>query len=185
MNNDINFIPNIKNNYINDEKNIKRSNIKFNNICNNIDNLINKKCFMRPVNIDELYININILSLKLKDYFTPSRIQFIKETRTNNLVLDSNYMEWALHKSITNSEWIGEGNKPMDIIINDKNIGLDVLCICMNKNETNEKSLIQNFSSCGDNLDTLFRNFKKEIILHGFIKNFKNKLIKFVDEKKM
>ena len=182
MFNDKNFINIIKENYIDDEKKINLDIGNFNNICDNIDNIINKKCFISPVNINELDINVNILSEKIKDYFTPSRIQFIKDTSTNNLVLDSNYMEWALKQSIINSEWIGQGNAPMDIIVN--NIGIDVLCCCINKNETNEKSLIQNFSSCGSELDILFKNGKKEIILNSFINNFKNKMNKFIDERK-
>ena len=38
------------------------------------------------------------------------------------------------------------------------NEGIDAMCVVMNKSNTsNEKSLMQNFKTAGENLDTLFR----------------------------
>ena len=71
--------------------------------------------------------------------------------------LEDGFMEFIVAKCI-NGKRIGEGNCAVDIIKDD--IGIDVSCTCLNGNFTNEKSLMQNFKLCGNDLDMLFTNKK-------------------------
>ena len=129
-----------------------------------------KKNVLEPCNINELDIDIQKLIKCLKeDYLTPGRMEYYKSTSTQNIVLEDGFMEFITAKCI-NGDRVGEGHCPIDVVKDDK--GIDVLCVCLNGNQTNEKSIMQNFSECGNNLDTLFDNCKYPEALSLFKKEY-------------
>lgn len=130
---------------------------------------------LEPCNINELDLDIERLRERLKsDYFTDGRMEYIKTTATNNLILDDGFMEYITAKCI-NGIRVGEGHCPIDVTKDNK--GIDILCVCLNGTMTNEKSIMQNFSNCGNNLDNLFENGKYQEALSLFIKEYHIKLL--------
>ena len=142
----------------------------------------NKK-MLEPCNISELNLDIAKLQKNLKeDYLTPGRQEYYKSTATNNLNLEADFMEFITSKCIDGKR-IGEGHYPIDIIKND--IGIDVLCVCLNGNITNEKSLMQNFADCGNNLDQLFEQGKYKEAINLYKKSYYRKLLSAKKECKL
>ena len=130
---------------------------------------------LEPCNINELDLDIERLRERLKsDYLTDGRMEFIKDTATNNIVLEDGFMEYITAKCI-NGTRVGEGHCPIDVTKDNK--GIDILCVCLNGTMTNEKSIMQNFSNCGNNLDNLFENGKYQETLSLFIKEYHIKLL--------
>jgi hypothetical protein len=56
------------------------------------------------------------------------------------------------------------------------NIGIDVMCVIMNKAVSNEKSLIQNFSSSGADLDTIFKQGRDQEAVSQYMEQYSQKL---------
>ena len=141
-----------------------------------------KKKVLEPCYINELDIDIQKLieSLK-KDYLTPSRMEYYESTSTKNLNLEDGFMEFITAKCI-NGERVGEGHCPIDVVKDDK--GIDVLCVCLNGIQTNEKSIMQKFTKCGDHLDTLFAERKYPEALSLYTKEFMIKLFNAKKKKK-
>jgi hypothetical protein len=79
---------------------------------------------------------------------------------------------------------IGGGNCGMDVITKN-NEGIDVTCIIMKQDISNEKSLIQNFTSSGSNLDTLFIEKKDEEAVELFMNEYKKKLEKVKEDENL
>ena len=151
-----------------DDKSLKKTNIK-SNPQYKLQNVL------EPCNIDELEIDISKLKEHLKkDYLTPGRMEYYESTKTKNLNLEDGFMEFITAKSI-NGTRVGEGNCPIDVVKNNK--GIDILCVCLNKNKTNEKSIMQNFSSCGNKLDNLFEKGKYQEALCMFVKEYHKKML--------
>lgn len=137
-------------------------------------NFRNKKV-LEPCDINEVFIDIlKLKKILINDYFTKGRIEFIKSTSTKNLKLEDDYMEFITAKSIDGKR-ISDGNCPIDIIKD--NIGIDVLCVCLNGTRTNEKSIMQKFSNCGNNLDNLFKNFKYKEALNKYRNEYYKKIL--------
>lgn len=135
-----------------------------------------KKNVLEPCNIFE--IGIDMLKLKhclVNDYLTPGRMEYYKSTSTQNLNLEDGFMEYITAKCMDGFH-VGEGHCPIDIVKGKK--GIDVLCVCLNGKRTNEKSIMQNFSKCGNNLDHLFENAQYKDALYVFIKEYHKKLLK-------
>jgi hypothetical protein len=133
-----------------------------------------KKNVLEPCYINELDIDTQTLIECLKkDYLTNGRMEYYKSTSTQNLNLEDGFMEFITAKCI-NGDRVGEGHCPIDVIKDHK--GIDVLCVCLNGMQTNEKSIMQNFSKCGNNLDTLFDNGKYQEALYLFTKEYYKKL---------
>ena len=142
-----------------------------------------KKNVLEPCNVEELCIDVVKLKVCLeKDYLTQGRIEYYQSTSTKNLNLEDGFMEFITAKCI-NRERVGEGKCPIDIIKDDK--GIDVLCVCLNGLQTNEKSIMQNFSKCGNNLDNLFENGNYQEALSVFIKEYHKKLLNVKKTKKI
>ena len=59
------------------------------------------------------------------------------------------------------------------------------MCVIMNNNISNEKSLIQNFTSSGSNLDVLFTEQKDDDAIKLFMCDYMKKLEKIRDSKKL
>lgn len=113
----------------------------------------------------------------LKKYFQGKK-EFMdggkKPLSINEVGLD----EWWI-KKIFDGKLTGNGNKCIDVIadIGGKKIGIDVGSITYtNGKNTNEKSLIQEFKSCGKNLDTLFKNKDFEEIKKLYVQKYMKKI---------
>ena len=134
----------------------------------------NKK-LLEPCNIDELGLDLPKLIECLKtDYLTQARMEYYRSTTTKNLVLEDGFMEFLTAKCI-NGTRVGQGHCPIDVVNGEK--GIDVLCVCLNGTHTNEKSIMQNFSDCGNNLDNLFETGQYQPALYVFTKQYNKKLI--------
>jgi hypothetical protein len=141
------------------------------------------KKVLEPCNISEIGINEQKLQKCLTDdYLTPGRMEYYKSTSTQNLRLEDGFMEFITAKCIDDGCCVGEGNCQVDVVKGD--IGIDVLCVCLNGTQTNEKSIMQNFTSCGNNLDNLFENNPEEA-LDVFKKEFNKKLLNVKKNKKL
>ena len=97
-------------------------------------------------------IDLEKLKYEVKKYIE-SRADFYKETK-RNLYVEDEFSEYWLAK-VSNGTEIGKGNCKMDVKTSD-NEGIDAMCVIMNNNNSNEKSLKQGFTSGGNNLDNLF-----------------------------
>jgi hypothetical protein len=74
---------------------------------------------LTPINYNKLDIDYKLLKDYLKKYITP-RIEYYKETNTQNLELESGFSEWWIKKSSDGIK-IGDGNSPMDVITKKNN----------------------------------------------------------------
>lgn len=79
---------------------------------------------------------------------------------------------------------IGSGSCKMDVKTKD-NEGIDSTCLIMHKSGTNEKSIMQNFSKSGNNLDTLFDEKNDKEAVRLFSEGYREKLMKCKNEKKL
>lgn len=102
------------------------------------------------------------------------RVEYYNSTKSKNLELESGFSEYWIAKCI-NGQRVGEGNCPIDVIT-PENIGIDVMCLCLNKSITNEKSIIQNFKIGGNSLDNLFQIFNVKEIIDLYKKSLYTKL---------
>jgi hypothetical protein len=144
-------------------------------------NKMEEKKVLEPCNISEIY-NLDVEKLKKslsEDYLTPGRQKFYKSTASKNLNLEDSFMEWIVSESM-GGERIGEGHYPIDIVKD--NIGIDVFCLCLSSKYTNEKSVMQNFAECGNNLDVLFDQEKKQDAIDLYKKRYYNKLNKAIND---
>jgi len=141
------------------------------------------KNVLEPCNPSELDIDYKKLEECLRnDYLTQGRMEYYKNTSTKNLTLEDGFMEYILAKCI-DGDRVGEGNCPVDVVKND--FGIDVLCVCLKGNKTNEKSIMQNFGECGKNLDSYFVNEKYQEALYLFKKEYYKKLFTAKTTKKL
>ena len=149
-----------------DDKTKMKSKIKKNENENNIEN--KNKLILEPVNMLDI-ININILKEYVKKDIESNK-EYYDDLHITYKISNPKKAEWILSKSIKDCKLVGDGNTNIDIIIN--NIGIDVSVLTLNNNNTNEKSIMQNFANSSD-LDTLFNinNVEKAVEI------FKNKLI--------
>jgi hypothetical protein len=100
------------------------------------------------------------------------RIQFYSET-SKNLYIEDEFSEYFLAK-VTNGIQIGGGHCPMDVKVQNGN-GIDAMCVCLNGSQTNEKSIIQNFSVSGIQLDGLFTDKKDTEAVELYMKDLTKK----------
>lgn len=116
-------------------------------------------------------INIQLLKDYVKKDIEGNK-EYFNDRNITYKISDPKKAEWILHKSIENSELVGDGNKSIDIFFNKLNIGIDVSVLSLTQNMTNEKSIIQNFTT-GNDLDSLFLMNKGIEV----IEIFKNKIL--------
>ena len=117
-------------------------------------------------------INIQEIKKHINSYMV-SRVSYYRDKKRAPFIEDE-FSEYYVAKSSGGIE-IGGGSCAMDVQI--KDIGIDVMCVIMNKNSSNEKSLIQNFSSSGENLDTLFKNKKDNEAVNLYTSQYLKKLL--------
>jgi hypothetical protein len=150
-------------------KNIKK--VKKIKYIKNLNNYI-----LTPIHLNKLDIDYNLLKIYIKNYIEP-RIEYYNETNTKNLELESGFSEWWIKKT-SNGTKIGNGNCPMDVITFNNN-AIDTMCLCMNSNISNEKSIMQNFGSTGNNLDSFFNAKNDTKIIRMFIQDYVDKIKNF------
>ena len=117
------------------------------------------------------YVNITLLKELISTYMAP-RIGFYNVTN-KNLYVEDEFSEYFLAKA-TNGIQIGNGHCPMDVKVPNGD-GIDAMCVCLNGNQTNEKSIIQNFSESGKQLDGLFADKKDTEAIQLYMKDLKKK----------
>lgn len=117
--------------------------------------------------------DIELIKNMVTEYLTP-RLNFYKDAG-RSLFVEDEFSEWFLAKATAGKE-IGKGHIAMNVR-SSAGDGIDAFCVIMNKGESNEKSLIQNFKECGKDLDTLFSEQKFAEATNLFMTNYKKKLI--------
>lgn len=140
---------------------------------NKLKNTINddlQDYVVKPCRLLE-FINLSVLKKYVKKDIDSNK-EYFDDKKITYKISDPKKAEWILHKSIKNSKLVGDGNKNIDIFLSDEKIGIDVSVLSLTKNLTNEKSVIQNFST-ENNLDNLFLSNKGIDILEIF----KNKMM--------
>ena len=133
----------------------------------------NTNYVFEPFNMSNIFF---IDFAKLKKYVktdVDANKEYYDNCNLTYIISNPKKAEWIMSKAISNSKIISAGNSKFDIILdmNNINIYIDVGVLTLNKNYTNEKSIIQNFSD-SNNLDQLFINKKGE----EAINIFRNKL---------
>lgn len=131
----------------------------------------------KPVLIPTLpIVDIETLKESIDIYMSNDRLDYYESTKLGNLELESGFSEYWIAKA-SDGERIGNGNHPVDVKTNDGKM-IDVMCLCLNGNYTNEKSVIQKFKSTGINLDN---NFTNEA-LSKFMQDYSDKLSKINED---
>lgn len=116
-----------------------------------------RRPFITPVYSNQLMNLINMEDVRnmLARTFIGLRGEMMKD-KSSNLVLPSDLSEYIIEKSLAGGKGVGMGNASVDV--SNDNICIDVACVCLNQsNITNEKSLMQNFKRCGQQLDMYFK----------------------------
>ena len=134
------------------------------------------------INPNILGINFNELAKTLAQEFSPLKLEYLRSISTGNLKLEDGFIEYLVSKNMK-AEHIGEGHYPVDIKKDNK--GIDVLCVCMNRSCSNEKSIIQNFKGAGKNLDIHFENGDYKKALDLYKDEYYFKLTDAIKEKKL
>lgn len=111
----------------------------------------NKSNILEPCEILD-FINIDILKKYVKTDIDGNK-EYYDDCNKTYKISNPKKAEWILSKAIPGSKLVGDGNKYIDIEIN--NIGIDVSVLTLNNNYTNEKSIMQNFANSND-MDSLF-----------------------------
>jgi len=128
-------------------------------------------------------IQVDSLKEVVKNYLAP-RMDIIRRFRKSpNLAIEDDFSEWWMTDA-TQGKWIGGGSCPMDLISKSKE-GFDAMCVCINGAQSNEKSIIQNFSTSGDALDTYFKENKHQEALDLFRKDLEVKWANVETEKEL
>ena len=127
-----------------------------------------KRYVLEQCDVSELGIKIEELVSCIKQKFYELKTEYLKSTKTQNLKLEPGITEYITTNCIKNAERVSEGNSPIDIIVRDKGIGIDVSCLCLNNSKTNEKSMMQSFQS-GNEMDVFFKEKKVNIMCSIFL----------------
>jgi len=138
--------------------------------------IIRHKSILIPANPNDIDINYDLLKIYIKTYID-TRQEYYNDTNTNNLELEAGFSEWWIKKASYGRK-IGDGNCPMDVITKN-NKAIDTMCLCLNGNQTNEKSIMQNFNISGNNLDNFFIEKKENEATKLYMKDYIKKIIKF------
>lgn len=119
-------------------------------------------------------IDIDKIKEEISNYMEPRKKYYQYKNRSP--YVEDEFSEYFTAISSGGYE-IGAGHCGMDIVTKN-NEGIDAMCVIMNKEVSNEKSLIQNFSSAGSNLDKLFIEKKHEEAVEIFMNYYRNKIEK-------
>jgi hypothetical protein len=123
-------------------------------------------------------INLPYLREKVQQYMDP-RAEFYRDTGRNPYIEDEFSEYWTAKAS--NGREIGRGSGGMDVQTG-AGEGIDAMCVIMNYNGSNEKSLTQNFNLAGAQLDQLFDERRDVDALNLFCNGYKEKIRKVREE---
>jgi hypothetical protein len=124
-------------------------------------------------------LNIEQMKELIKEYME-GRKKFYQSTNRPCMYEDE-FSEY--HTAIcTHGKTIGGGSCGMDVKTG-MSEGIDAMCVIMNKTQSNEKSLMQNFSESGENLDHLFHEKDDATAVGLFVEGYSKKLLKCKTEK--
>ena len=123
-------------------------------------------------------ISIPYLREKVSQYMN-GRAEFYRDTGRNPYIEDEISEYWTAKAS--NGREIGRGSGGMDVKT-ELGEGIDAMCVIMNHNGSNEKSLTQNFSVAGAQLDQLFDERRDVDALNLFRNGYKEKIRKVREE---
>jgi len=137
-------------------------------------------CVLEPCKIPNS-IDIELLKHNVQQYMV-SREEFYKETGRSPYIEDE-FSEYWIAKASKGVQ-IGMGSGGMDVKTSVSE-GIDVMCVIMNSGGTNEKSLMQNFSNAGVDLDTLFKEKKGDEALSLYLNGYSKKIKGTKDEHKL
>ncbi len=126
-------------------------------------------------------LNVGKMKELMEGYMNP-RKQFYLDTNRAIFVEDE-FSEYFTAKA-TNGKMIGSGHCAMDVKTS-VNEGIDDMCVIMNKNQSNEKSVVQNFKTAGANLDVLFKEKKDKEAVKLFMDEYSKKLKDVKQEKNL
>lgn len=129
----------------------------------------------------EVPTSVNITQMKESiSSYMESRKAYYKDKKRSPFVEDE-FSEYYTAK-VTAGEEIGGGSCGMDVKTG-ANEGIDVMCVIMNKHQSNEKSLMQNFSTSGANLDVLFHEKQDKEAVSLYMNQYSKKIEKVKAEK--
>lgn len=123
-------------------------------------------------------IDVSELKRRVASYME-SRREFYAETG-RGLYIEDEFSEYWTAKATKGTE-IGRGSGGMDVKAENGD-GIDAMCVIMNRNGSNEKSLTQNFSVAGAQLDQLFEEGKDTDALGLFLTGYAEKIRKVREE---
>jgi hypothetical protein len=126
-------------------------------------------------------INIDNIREYLTKYIEP-RKEFYNETN-RPMYIEDEFSEWWVAKA-SNGQLISKGREATDVITS-QNEGVDAMCVVMNKKQSNEKSLIQNFKESGNDLDIYFKNKEDIPAIKLYADDLKIKLNKLIKSRKL
>lgn len=142
-------------------------------LSDNLSTANNNQYILEPVEIPRC-IDINILQHHVKKDIDSNK-EYFDDLGITYKISNPLKAEWMVHKSIANSKLVGSGNNCVDIMTN--NICIDVSVLTLNNTSyTNEKSIMQNFST-GNNLDSLFNDSKGDEATKIFRKKLQEKYL--------
>ena len=126
-------------------------------------------------------LNVEQMKELIKEYME-GRKKFYQSTNRPCMYEDE-FSEY--HTAIcTRGKTIGGGSCGMDVKTG-MSEGIDAMCVIMNKTQSNEKSLMQNFSESGENLDHLFHERDDTTAVGLFVEGYSKKLEKCKIEKNL
>lgn len=126
-------------------------------------------------------LDINILRDCVEKYFTPFMLECVDVRKTKVLKIDSFVAEVMILKA-TSGTYEGAGNNGIDILTPDDE-AIDVVSVSTSHSgatQVGEKSLMQNFVSCGNDLDQLFAEGKDKEITALFVDGYREKMNKIL-----
>jgi hypothetical protein len=138
-----------------------------------------RKPFITVVRCEGL-IDLDKLGSFIEKDFEGIRGEMAREEEAP-LKIDSDISEYMISKCIDMGKRVGKGSGPIDVENDD--IGIDVACVCLDGNTTNEKSLGQKFKGDGGNLlDIHFSNGKHTLALDLYVDELTKKLSKITKD---
>ena len=131
-----------------------------------------KKYILQPSTIPTC-INLDILREYVKTDINNNR-EFFDDMKLTYKISSPTKAEWILNKAVQNGKMVGSGNNSVDISAD--NVCIDATVLTLTGSYTNEKGIMQNFST-GNDLDLLFNNNEGDTIIDIFKKKLNEKYV--------
>jgi hypothetical protein len=155
--------------------------IKCNSSINNENNVESKSSSVLSLCPFPESFNKDIMIEDIKKYMKPRKEYYKYKNRAP--YIEDEFSEYFTARASGGCE-IGGGHCGMDVKTKN-NEGIDSMCVIMNKDISNEKSIIQNFASSGSNLDILFKEKKDDEAVQLYMNDYIKKLKKVKENKKL